>query len=97
MLEKERRIKMKIQGPNPYLNAYKQTPHKNTSPNKTASMKDKVNISSEAMKMHGTKQQETERTAYVNEIKESIKSGEYKIDHEQLAQKMIDFWTGTKK
>lgn len=88
---------MKIQGPNPYLNAYKQLTQQSTKANKTASTKDEVNISSEAVKMQGDKQQETERSAYVKEIKESVKAGEYKIDHEQLAQKMIDFWTGTQK
>ncbi|HLQ95568.1 MAG TPA: flagellar biosynthesis anti-sigma factor FlgM [Pseudogracilibacillus sp.] len=88
---------MKIQGSNPYLNAYSQSTQQHTNANKTVSVKDEANISFEAMKIQGAKQQETERSAYVKEIKESVKNGEYKIDHEQLAQKMIDFWTGTQK
>ena len=82
---------MKIQGPNPYLHAYKQQQQK--VPNKNVSeQKDKVDISHTAKSLQKTSQNEVERTKNVQEIKELVQSGKYEVNHEQLAEKMIQFW-----
>ena len=83
---------MKIQGPNPYINTYKnikQPPVKKQPTNQ----KDQLNISTEAKQMQETKHHEMKRAEYVKDIKQSVQSGEYKVEHEKLAQKMIDFWS----
>lgn len=36
---------------------------------------------------------ELKRSEYVEEIKDKVQSGEYKVDSEKMAQKMIDFWS----
>ncbi len=82
---------MKIQGPNPYLHAYKQQQQK--VPNKNVSdQKDKVDISHTAKSLQKTYHNEVERTKNVQEIKELVQSGKYEVNHEKLAEKMIQFW-----
>lgn len=83
---------MKIQGPNPLINAYKNQHQKHIT-NKTEHQKDRLNISTEAKKLQLDKQYDVERSKYVDEIKQLVQSGEYKVDHDKTAQKMIDFWT----
>lgn len=83
---------MKIQGPNPVLNAYKQQRQKQIS-NRAEQQKDQLNISTEAKQLQKNKHYDIERSKYVDEIKKLVQSGEYKVDHDKTAQKMIDFWT----
>lgn len=89
----ERWMEMKIEGSNPYLNTYKQTQSKQQHAKQNVQQKDELNISNEAKRMQENNHAEMKRTSYVNDIKQSVQSGEYKIDHEKIAQKMIDFWT----
>lgn len=82
---------MKIQGPNPYINTYKNQQQKQA-PIKAERQKDELKISTEAKKLQKNEVQ-LERSKYVAEIKQRVQSGQYKIDYEQTAQKMIDFWS----
>lgn len=84
---------MKIQGPNSYIKAYKNVPQQKPVKKELANLKDQLNISSDAKKMHEMKHTELKRAEYVKEIKQSVQAGNYKVDHERLAQKMIDFWS----
>jgi len=82
---------MKIHGTNPILNAYKQQ-HQKTIGKKSVEQKDKLDISQTAKSLQKNQQYEIERAKYVQNIKDQVKSGEYKVQHEQLAEKMIKFW-----
>lgn len=83
---------MKIQGPNPLVHAYRnqgRQQYKASNDKKS----DQLNISEKAKQLQQQKAQSSERANYVAEIKQLVQSGEYKIDYERTAQKMIDFWT----
>lgn len=82
---------MRIQGPNPYLNIYNQQKNQNVNKDKKE-LKDQVAISSEAKLMQMSKGQHNTRSQYVQTIKERVQSGEYEIDHQQTAQKLLEFW-----
>lgn len=82
---------MKIQGPNPYLNIYKanQRPVKTNKNEKNKD--DQLKISDEALQLlQGGKN--VERQQKVSEIKTLVQSGEYKIDYEKTAEKLLKFW-----
>lgn len=86
---------MKIHGPkhtqyNPYKNQAQNMKDIKNKPNH----KDRLEISSEAQQLQQKKQASLDREAYVQDIKQAVQSGNYKINHEKTAQKMIDFWTG---
>ena len=83
---------MKIQGPHPSINTYKQLQQHHTT-KKQGHQKDQLNISDAAKKMQQTKSSDTKRAGYVNEIKTLVQSGEYKVDPEKIAGKMIDYWS----
>lgn len=82
---------MKIQGTNPILNAYQQQ-QKKTIGKKTSELKDQVDISQTAKSLQKNQQYEMDRKKYVQEIKSQVNNGDYKVNHEQLAEKMIEFW-----
>jgi|GEM_PF-1074400 len=85
---------MKIQGSHPLLNAYKNQFHQQNNAKKKYVQSDKLDISLEAKKLHGKDGvYEIERAKYVDQIKDRIQSGKYKIDYEVTARKMVDFWT----
>src|SRR5699024_10654099 len=54
--------------------------------------KEQVTITSEAKLMQMNKSQHTARSQYVQTIKERVHSGEYEMDHQQTAQKLLEFW-----
>lgn len=88
---------MKIQGPNlTNLNAYKNLIQKSTDHKQNVERKDQLNISSEAKQLQESKSMSKERATYVQEIKLAVESGEYQINHDKAAQKMIDFWSKSK-
>lgn len=86
---------MKIQGPNlSQIQAYKnQSTNQKLNHKKTLQKEDHVNISQTAKKLQESQKGSMDRTTYVNEIKQAVQSGEYKINHEATAKKMIDFWS----
>lgn len=60
---------------------------------KETTKKDQVEISSQAKQLQEAKKPNEQRAKYVQEIKNAVQSGEYKIDVEATARKMIDFFT----
>lgn len=85
---------MKIQGPNlAKLTAYHTQLQQQTGLKKTVKREDQLDISSEAKHLQETKLKNKQRAEYVQEIKNAVKSGAYKVDNEKVAQKMIDFWS----
>lgn len=83
---------MKIGGPNhTNFNPYKQQLEKQANVKKSNQRSDKLQISEEALKLHG-KEPNDKRAAKVQEIKQQVAAGEYKIDIEKTSQKMLDFW-----
>ena len=53
---------------------------------------DELQISSEAKEMYGKNIQAVERQEKINAIKAQIQSGEYKVDHQKVADKLFGFW-----
>jgi len=85
---------MKINGPNPLLNIYNNQMNNKRHATKSKTQSDKINISDAAQKLHGNGPQVNEkRLEYVQEIKQSVESGQYKVNYERTAQKMIEFWS----
>ncbi|GAB3056905.1 flagellar biosynthesis anti-sigma factor FlgM [Virgibacillus ainsalahensis] len=85
---------MKINGPNhTNFNPYKNQIQKQTDYKKDMEKKDQIEISSQAKQLQEKSKPDAERAAYVQEIKNAVDAGEYKINHEKTAQKMIDFWS----
>jgi len=54
--------------------------------------KDQLEISAAAKKLQKNDQIENKRQAYVQNIKQQVQSGQYKIQYEQTSQKLIDFF-----
>ncbi|RDW15663.1 flagellar biosynthesis anti-sigma factor FlgM [Oceanobacillus chungangensis] len=85
---------MKINGPNqPNFNPYKNIIQKQAEIKKTISKQDQVEISSHAKQLQENEKPNTKRIAYVQEIKNAIEAGDYKVDAERIADKMVKFWS----
>lgn len=54
---------------------------------------DQLDISLEAKHLQMQRAQSAEREKYIDELKQLVQSGEYKVNYDKTAQKMIDFWT----
>ncbi|MFZ3576902.1 flagellar biosynthesis anti-sigma factor FlgM [Virgibacillus sp. DJP39] len=84
---------MKIQGSNhTNFNPYKQQAQKHNGVSKEISQKDQLQISSQAKQLQGNEKPSSERASHIQEIKKAVDSGEYKVNHEKTAEKMIAFW-----
>lgn len=84
---------MKIQGPNSTnLNPY-QRQINNYKKQQKQTYQDELNISKEAQQLQETNQVTKARSKHVQNIKELVDSGEYKVNYDKVAQKMINFWT----
>ncbi|TCT20454.1 FlgM family anti-sigma-28 factor [Melghiribacillus thermohalophilus] len=84
---------MKIQGPNHLnLNPYQKPYQQQAKMGKGKTSEDKVEISSEAKKMLETNPIADERKKKVEKLTEQVQSGEYNIDPETTAKKMIEFF-----
>lgn len=82
---------MKIQGPNPYLNVYK-TNQPTVKPHKDEGIKDdQLNISSKALQLQKNEMMAS-RKQHIADIKALVQSGEYKVNYEKTAEKLLDFW-----
>lgn len=84
---------MKIQGPNLTKLAAYRAQLQQADPKKKVSKEDQLNISNAAKQLQESNKTNTQRAEYVQNIKNAVKSGQYEIDHEKVAQKMIDFWS----
>ncbi|KAA9022057.1 flagellar biosynthesis anti-sigma factor FlgM [Niallia endozanthoxylica] len=62
----------------------------------SVNQKDKIEISKEALEMQITNQYEAERQQRVDELKNKIESGEYKVNPQELAKKMYSYWDDLK-
>lgn len=60
---------------------------------RTVAKQDQIEISPEAKQLQESVKTNTQRTEYVQSIKNQIESGNYTIDPEKIAKKMIDFWS----
>ncbi|MGJ9457629.1 flagellar biosynthesis anti-sigma factor FlgM [Oceanobacillus sp. CF4.6] len=85
---------MKINGTNhTNFNPYKQQIQKQTEVKKAIQTKDQIEISSQAKQLQETDKTSEKRAAYVQEIQQAVNSGEYKVNPEKAAQKMLEFWS----
>jgi negative regulator of flagellin synthesis FlgM len=85
---------MKVNGPNQTnFNPYKNQIQKQMEMKKALKQQDQLEISSEAMKLQKNTKANVQREAYVQEIKNKVESGQYEINYEKTAQKIIDFWS----
>lgn len=76
------------------IQSYNQSPSVKKTDKKNESFADKLEISSKAKEMHVTNTYETERAEKVSQIKQSIDSGEYKVDARKVAQDMLNYYRG---
>ncbi|WP_099159874.1 flagellar biosynthesis anti-sigma factor FlgM [Virgibacillus ndiopensis] len=85
---------MKIHGPNQTnFNPYKNNMQKQTDLKKGTNQQDQLQISNQAKRLQENVKPNAERAAYVQDIKKAVESGEYQVNPEKTAQKMIAFWT----
>ncbi|MFS0750797.1 flagellar biosynthesis anti-sigma factor FlgM [Oceanobacillus sp. 1P07AA] len=83
---------MKINGPNPTnFNPYKQSIQPKPEQKSDAYKKDQIEISSKAKQLQESAS-DPKRAAYLEELKNKIDAGEYKVDYDQTAQKLMNFW-----
>lgn len=78
------------QGINPYKRQMNKVDQANNAVSKAA---DKVEISTTAKEMQQISQLSTERQAKVEELKSQVDSGNYKIDPQQIAKGIVNFYT----
>ena len=84
---------MKIHGTNrSHINPYYEQQQKLRQTEKKQT-KDQLEISDVAKKLQQNDQIVNKRQSYVQEIKEQIELGEYKIQYDQTSKKLIDFFT----
>lgn len=84
---------MKIQGPNPLINIYKQNHSKIIKANKDIKQTDKIDISFEAKKLQENGVGSLDRATKIAEIKQLVQNDEYEVNYDQTARGMIDFLT----
>ncbi|MBP1971173.1 negative regulator of flagellin synthesis FlgM [Virgibacillus natechei] len=85
---------MKINGPNQTnFNPYKNQMQKQADYKNEVNKKDQIEISSQAKQLQENEKPHVQRASYVQEIKNAVESGEYKVNPERTAEKMIDFWS----
>lgn len=76
-------------GVNPYKRQYDKIENiQKTNPKTT----DKVEISSAAKELQGSIQLDNNRQEKVQEIKQQVQNGTYKINHEKIAQGILKFF-----
>ncbi|RYG74535.1 flagellar biosynthesis anti-sigma factor FlgM [Lentibacillus lipolyticus] len=89
---------MKIHGPNQTnFNPYKNRLPKQMDDSKGINKKDQLEISDEAKQMLKNDKTDTKRASYVQEIKNAVKEGTYRVDHEKAAQRMMNYWSANGK
>jgi negative regulator of flagellin synthesis FlgM len=54
--------------------------------------KDEIQISDEAKKLLSSSKFEQERADKVNEIKQQVESGSYKVNASKVAKSILDYW-----
>jgi len=82
---------MKIYGPNhSNINPYQNQKHipKQETKQSNRLQPDQLEISDKALKM----QQKDSRQTYVNDIKQQVESGDYQVNAQETAKKLLNFW-----
>ncbi|WP_085505964.1 flagellar biosynthesis anti-sigma factor FlgM [Thalassobacillus devorans] len=88
---------MKINGSNHVnLNPYHKRLNRQTAMKQSFQQEDKVEISHKAKSLQENASTDPAREKKVADIKQSIEQGEYKVNAEKTAQKMIEFWNSRK-
>jgi len=86
---------LKIHGPNQTnINPYKHQAHKLDKIKNEVEREDRIEISNQAKHLQQKNKATIKREKQVDEIKQAVQSGDYKINYEKTAKKMIDFWSG---
>lgn len=85
---------MKIQRPNQsQLNIYNQQMGNHQLKHEKFNQKDQIHISKKAKQLQQDVKVNKNRLKFVKNIKAKVEAGEYKVDYEKTAKKMIDFWS----
>ncbi|TQS74833.1 flagellar biosynthesis anti-sigma factor FlgM [Ornithinibacillus gellani] len=85
---------MKINGPNQtHFNPYNNQLQKHDRKVSQYKQQDQLEISSEAKELQESEKLHPKREAYLQQLKKDIQTGNYEINYEKTAQKMIDFWS----
>lgn len=85
---------MKINGPNhSNFNPYQKQLNKSAEVKQQPNRQDKLEISKQAQEMHGSDKPDPARQKRVEQLKMDVESGNYKVDTNATAQKMIDFFS----
>ncbi|MEC5422862.1 flagellar biosynthesis anti-sigma factor FlgM [Virgibacillus sp. C22-A2] len=92
-IPKRGEMTMKIHGPNQTnFNPYKNQVQKQVDHKKEVNKTDQIEISSQAKHLQGKDNPSAKRAEYIQEIKNAVDSGNYKVNPEKTAEKMIEFW-----
>ncbi|MBB6453631.1 negative regulator of flagellin synthesis FlgM [Salirhabdus euzebyi] len=84
---------MKINGSNHiHVNPYQKQMNKQASVSK-GNASDKVEISNQAQQMLKGNEIQEARQKHVEQIKKEVQNGDYQINYQETAKKMIDFWS----
>ncbi|MRH41968.1 flagellar biosynthesis anti-sigma factor FlgM [Aquibacillus halophilus] len=85
---------MKIQGPNhSNFNPYQKQLQKQADMKQQAAKADQLQISDQAKQLQGSDKPSDLRQKQVDQIKQSVQSGDYSIDPKKTSQKMLEFWS----
>ncbi|CAM5191120.1 Negative regulator of flagellin synthesis OS=Ureibacillus acetophenoni OX=614649 GN=SAMN05877842_101180 PE=3 SV=1 [Ureibacillus acetophenoni] len=74
------------------VNPYNKQQQKIKSANVNTPFADKIEISSAAKEMQVSSTLNTERTEKIQQIKEQIESGEYKVDARKVAEDLLKYY-----
>ncbi|MFV8826452.1 flagellar biosynthesis anti-sigma factor FlgM [Alkalihalobacterium sp. APHAB7] len=81
---------------NPYQaiqnTTYRKQVEKQMATNETKMKKDQLQISKAAMELQQSTKIDAARQEKVNELKEKVQSGNYKVDAQAVANKLYDYW-----
>lgn len=84
---------MKIHGTNRVnANPYQQQLKNQLKYPKGSQKRDQLEISREAIELQKKKAKDVKREKYIASLKNKIDSGTYKINYEETAKKMLEFW-----
>jgi negative regulator of flagellin synthesis FlgM len=85
---------LRINGSNqPNFNPYKNILQKQAEVKREINKQDQIEISKEAKQLQDSERPNKKRAEYVQSIKDLVQSGEYKVEPEKTAKKMIEFWS----
>ncbi|OLO38088.1 flagellar biosynthesis anti-sigma factor FlgM [Alkalihalophilus pseudofirmus] len=82
---------------NPYQNIqnnpYRKQVEKQAAQHEVQSKKDQIQISKAALELQQSTKIDAARQEKVNQLKEQVQSGNYKVDAQAVANKFYDYWT----